>query len=291
MGDWTTLMALAGRYDAFLVDQFGVLLDGQGAYPAAPAALAALVATGKPVLMLSNSGKRSAPNMARLGQFGFAVEGTRGVLSSGEVAFRQIADDLASGRIAAGSPVWLHARDGDISAIDGLDLVQVSQPDKAAVIVIAGSQGDQLALEWYRERLLAPAQRGVPAYCTNPDLEMLSGGARYFGAGAIAALYAELGGPVRYIGKPWPLIYQVALRHLGQADPARVLCIGDSPAHDVRGGRDAGMATALVTGTGLHSGLAPDALENLCAQQGAVPDHYLTAFQWSDGVSDAALDV
>ena len=51
----------------FLVDQFGVLLDGQGVYDHARGVLDELHARGKAVLLISNSGKRSAANAARLG--------------------------------------------------------------------------------------------------------------------------------------------------------------------------------------------------------------------------------
>jgi HAD superfamily hydrolase (TIGR01459 family) len=281
MTELSTLPDLAARYDAFLVDQFGVLLDGTGAYPAAPAALSALAATGKPVLMLSNSGKRADPNAARLARLGFDVGATRGVLSSGEAAFRRLEDDIAQGRIAPGTPVWLHARDGDTSAVAGLDLTPVAHPDAAGLVILAGSQGDSLPLDWYRDALGGAAARGVPAFCTNPDLEMLTPTGTAFGAGAIAALYAEMGGPVTWIGKPHRPIYDIALDILGRPYPARVLCIGDSPAHDVAGGRGAGLATALVTRTGLHAGLDLDALRALCAAEGAVPDHVIPAFDWT----------
>jgi len=56
-----------------------------------------------------------------------------------------------------------------------------------------------------------------------------------------------------------------------------VLCIGDSPAHDVAGGRAAGHATALVR-TGLHADLSEAELLALCRAQAAVPDFVLPAF-------------
>ncbi len=65
-----TLHDLVDHYDAFLVDQFGVLLDGAGAYRHARAALDELYARGKRVLLISNSGKRSAANVGRLGRSG-----------------------------------------------------------------------------------------------------------------------------------------------------------------------------------------------------------------------------
>ncbi len=82
-----------------------------------------------------------------------------------------------------------------------------------------------------------------------------------FGAGRIAKLYRDMGGQVDEVGKPHPLIYRVAIEQLEAADTARVLCIGDSPAHDIRGAHAAGCKAALVR-TGIH---ADDPLELVLA--------------------------
>jgi HAD superfamily hydrolase (TIGR01459 family) len=269
-----TLPDLAEAHDAFLVDQFGVLLDGAAAYPWAPEALSWLAGTGKPVILLSNSGKRSTPNADRLERLGFSRGSFRLVLSSGEAAWM----DLSGRGLAAGTRVWLHSRDGDTSAIDGLGLREVAHPENAALLVLAGSRADEMTLADY-EGLLAPAARaGVPMLCTNPDLEMLTPGGRRPGAGRIATLYAELGGPVDYVGKPHPLIYSVARRLLDGIDPARVLCLGDSPAHDIAGGHAAGMRTALVR-TGLTGDVPDAALRDFClAEAGVLPDYVLARF-------------
>ena len=58
-------------YDAFLIDQFGVLIDGNTAYTGAVDALAHIAHIWKPVVILSNSGKRSEPNCDRVVSFGF----------------------------------------------------------------------------------------------------------------------------------------------------------------------------------------------------------------------------
>ena len=100
------------------------------------------------------------------------------------------------------------------------------------------------------------------------------------GAGRIAALYRELGGQVREIGKPHPLIYRVAVDRLGLSDTDRVVCIGDSPAHDIRGGRGAGFKTALVR-TGLHANEPLDLLLAAlpdCEQ----PDYVIPNFAFED---------
>jgi len=274
-----TLDDLAGRFDAFLVDQFGVLLDGTGAYRQAPAALARLAATGKPVILLSNSGKRAAANASRLQALGFARDSFRLVLSSGEAAFAALSRRIG-GSVPRGTGVWLHGRAGDDSQIDGLDLVRVATPAEAGLLLLAGSRAEEMTLEDYAA-LLRPA-RHVPMLCTNPDLEMLVARGVTFGPGRIAQEFAAMGGAVEWIGKPHPLIYAEAARLLPGIDPARVLCIGDSPVHDVAGGRAAGHATALVR-TGLCAGRSDADLRALCEAAGAVPDFVLAAFAFSIG--------
>lgn len=273
-----TLSALAAAHDAFLVDQFGVLLDGSGAYPYAPRALSRLAATGKPVILLSNSGKRAEANAARLLALGFARESFRLVLSSGEAAWRALGGRIGAG-LARGAKVWLHARDGGEDQIAGLDLVPVASPEAADLLLLAGSRGDVMGLAEYEALLRPAAKRGVPMLCTNPDLEMLTPAGLRFGAGRIAEGYAAMGGAVEWIGKPHPLIYAEAAALLPGIPAARILCIGDSPAHDVAGGQAAGHATALVR-TGLYAGLSDAALADLCQTAGARPDYLLPRFDF-----------
>src|SRR3546814_2072874 len=64
------LATLASRYDAFLLDQFGVLHDGSTVYPGVVACLEALQAAGKRTIILSNSGTLRAASMERLARLG-----------------------------------------------------------------------------------------------------------------------------------------------------------------------------------------------------------------------------
>lgn len=275
MSEATTFAALAGRFDAFLLDQFGVLVDGPRPYPFARRTLAALAERGKTVLILSNSGKRSAANVARLEALGFDRATFDTVLSSGEVAHAHLAREIGRA-LPEGPRVLLIARDGDASAIKGLGACRTGDPAEADLVLIAGSEGDVLPLAHYR-RLLAPAAaRRVPCLNTNPDMVMLTAGGPAFGAGRIAALYEELGGTVERIGKPFPAIYRAALERVPSG--ARVLAVGDSPAHDIRGGRAAGLATALVC-TGIHAGLGAAERAALCQEEDGVPDYIIPSLE------------
>lgn len=275
----TTLAVLAPQFDAFMIDQFGVLLDGNGAYPHASKTLAALAQMGKHVVLLSNSGKRAGPNESRLAKLGFDRASYSAVMSSGEVAFADITARIGHG-IAPQAAVWVHARDGDMSSVEGLALKLVEDAGRADLLVIAGCRADTFDLEQYRAWLTPAAKHKVPAFCTNPDMEMLTPNGKRFGAGAIAHLYEDLGGTVEWVGKPFPLIYRMAYDVLGQPDRARVLCIGDSPAHDIAGGQRAGFATALVR-TGLHADFSDMEVVAHCNAT-AVPDFIIPSFNLTE---------
>jgi HAD superfamily hydrolase (TIGR01459 family) len=270
------LRDLAAQFDVFILDQFGVLHDGTAPYPGAVEALSELKAAGKRSLLLSNSGKRSAPNEARLEKLGFVPGSWDHFLSSGEFAWRSLQNSL---RDRPGLRCLLVARDGDRSAVDGLPLVLTERGEDADIVLLSASEGDRYDLDHYRQLLGPAAARDVECLCTNPDKIMLTAGGPRFGAGRIADLYAEMGGPVTWIGKPFPDIYAAALAMLGNPDPARVVCVGDSIEHDIAGGGGVGLATALVTTGVLETASAGDR-ETLYVRHGARPDFLLQRFAW-----------
>lgn len=272
------LSAIAERYDAFLIDQFGVLRDGRGPYPGAADTLVKLKEAGKRIVILSNSGKRSAENDRRLVDLGFASGSWDWFLTSGEVAW-QILNREGGGTGGAPRKCLLVSRDGDLSPMRGLDLERTESGADADIVLLAGSEGDHYPLSLY-EALLAPAaKRGVPCLCTNPDKVMLTKAGTAFGAGRIAELYEELGGSVRWIGKPFADIYGFALDFLGDPDPTRVCAIGDSIEHDIAGAANAGLPSVLVT-TGILERASDEERSRLFAEHGAAPDFILPKFIW-----------
>ena len=270
------LSDLMDRYDAFLVDQFGVLLDGDGFYDFARVALDEIYARGKVVLLLSNSGKRSAQNAARLAAHGVSRATYLDVLTSGEIAHLEMTRRLGDG-LAPGARVWVETSDDSAHPLAGLDLVEIDTPEDADLLWIAGCRPAQRSLDDYAALLSRAAERRVPAICANPDTTMLTPGGGTFGAGQVAQVYTSLGGGVEWFGKPYAAIYEEALRRLGAVPPSRVLAIGDSPAHDVLGGSRAGLATALVR-TGVHEGDSEAELRTRFDALGVVPDVILPRF-------------
>jgi HAD superfamily hydrolase (TIGR01459 family) len=249
------LSMIADRFDAFLVDQFGVLHDGRRAFDGAADCLSRLRAAGKPVAILSNSGKRAAPNARRLAALGFGPELYDHLVTSGEVARALIAARLASGATRPGAATFVLASDDDRSTIEGVALTETGDPAAAELLLILGARPQDVARDAYA-RLLAPlAARRVPCICANPDLLMYVEDGVAFAPGAVAQDYAAAGGPVEWVGKPHPAIFRHGLGLLGFTAP-RVAMIGDSVAHDVEGAIATGCGWVLVAG-GVQSGEAP----------------------------------
>ena len=181
----TTLQALADRFDAFLIDQFGVLRNDEHAYPGANDALLYLKSRGKPVILLSNSGRDGDYNAERLVRLGFDRAGFDRFLTSGDTAF-----DILSRETAAGegrTRCLTVSSGGDRNLSDRLGFEPVEDAALADIVIISGSEAERISMDEYRRRLAPAAARGITCYCTNPDRHKLApGGTIAPGAGSIA---------------------------------------------------------------------------------------------------------
>lgn len=278
------LAQIEAHYDTYLVDQWGVLHDGQSAYPGAVDCLRRLMAAGKRVIICSNSGKRAADNAARLQRFGVDTDCYTELVTSGEVAWHMLRTGSGGGAAFAGKRCLLLQSDADANFAEGLPLPLVEQVAEAEFILLAGVD-DTKPPEFYRQVLDAAAQRGLPMLCANPDLTRLTPQGLQPGAGALAWRYEVAGGRVSYVGKPYPDIYAHCLRRAGGG---RALAVGDSLHHDVAGGHAAGIDTLLVLG-GVHAEefrVAQGPVERLgvirdiVGADGAIPDWVLSYFRW-----------
>jgi len=234
----TTLLDVAGCYDAVVFDQWGVLHDGSRAYPQAAGTLEALKDRGIPTAVLSNSGKRADLNLARICSMGFDKSWFSGVMSSGEALWQ----DIRSGVIPERTFFPVEARPGDCAVwAEGLGIELTVLDDAQAVLLMGLPDGEAL-----RDRmpLLRQAQgKGLPLYCSNPDLHSPRADGVVLAPGSLARAYGELGGRVTYYGKPYRPIFDAIA---AQFDGSRFLMIGDSMAHDILGAHAAGWDGVLI---------------------------------------------
>lgn len=256
------LQEIEGEYSAVIIDQYGVLHDGQTAFPGAIDVLSTFQAKQIPVVALTNSGKRAKTNEERLQRLGFPADLFKAVVSSGEIARDQLK------RLPRGSSILLIAREGENELIEGLDLTQAESGETVDMIVISAVEANRKSRADYAEILLPYARKKTPALLVNPDHLSIDGGFVTFGPGAVAEDYAHSGGPVEVLGKPARKMFSVALAALGNPAPNSVLMIGDSPHHDIGGAADTGLQTLLIR-EGVQSGL-----------EGVQPDYAMRRLAW-----------
>ncbi len=275
------IATLAERYDGFILDLWGVVHDGRAPYPGVADALARLKARGRRIAFLSNAPRRAHVVEAMLTGMGLDRALWDATVTSGELAWRSLRDSPPGPRALHIGP------ERDLSTVEGLGIALVADPAAADWVLNTGpdpERGNEAA-EPYRALLAACAVRGLPMLCVNPDRHVMIGARRVICAGALADLYAELGGPrATEIGKPDPAAYPPVLAALGLADRTRVVAIGDSPHTDLAGAQAAGLdAVWALTGLAAHAhGVAPDPaqLARAAAAEGVRPIAALTALRW-----------
>ncbi len=271
----TRLTEIAPRFGAVVLDQWGVLHDGTRPYPGALTAVAALQAAGVRLAILSNSGRRAAPNAAQIADMGFGRGLFEVVMTSGEALWQ----DIAGGRVKARRLCAIARTPGDAAEwAAGLDVTLTDRVEDAEAILLMGLPDDADPAD--HDAALADARaRRLPVLCTNPDrASPRAGGVTVTSPGTLAHAHAAAGGLVRFYGKPHLPVFRAVETALG-LPPAQLLMVGDSLEHDIAGAHAAGWASAFVEG-GLHraafAGSAPDTLARLAAAEAApMPDFHL----------------
>lgn len=281
------LHELADRYDGYIVDMWGVMHDGARPYPGACETLRALKARGKRIVMLSNAPRRAAATAERSARVGVTRDLYDHLMSSGEETWQALKTRGDPWYAALGRRVLLFAAEYDRAFLAGLGLEEAATPEDADFLVVTGAASDETVAD-YEVRLAAAAAAGIPMVCANPDLEVIHAGRREICAGALALRYEQLGGTVRYHGKPHPSVYLTCFDLLELRDRCRILAIGDSLRTDVAGAQGVGIDSLLVTG-GIHAeelGAAagerpdPEMLARICARAGERPAAAIPHLVW-----------
>ena len=244
---------ISDSYVGFIIDQWGVLHDGNHAFEGVVDCLQQLQDRKKFVIILSNSGKRAEDNALRLTELGIPPSLYNVLLTSGEMTWNGLNEQKDGFFKGIGKKCLLISRGGDRSIVDGLDIQVVDQAKDANFLIISGSDAPEKTLEDYEPILRDAARYSLKAICANPDSLGVMKGQNIMGPGTIAARYKDFGGVVEYIGKPHQPIFNECIRMLQQKEiyPGQTVVIGDTMAHDILGGSLVNIDTCLVK-RGLH---------------------------------------
>ncbi len=272
--NWTVpqvagLEALSSQYDGYIIDLWGTVHDGVSPYPGALECLRALRTAGKRVVLLSNAPRPAAVIAAQLEGFGVDRGLYHGVMTSGEETHRQMTARTDPWFARLGGRVLHIGGVHDLGLYEGLDIQRVSDVGMADFVMNTGPDLERgvASLDPYLPELRACLARNLPMICANPDRVVVKGGNRQICAGALAAFYAEQGGDVRWIGKPYPGVYQPVFDML-DVPRARVLAIGDALGTDIKGAAAVGVDSLWILG-GIHQEMIGDDMALATAEANA----------------------
>ena len=237
------------KYDAFILDIWGVLMDGLQPYPGATDCLQKLRACNKKIVLLSNAPRQAHIVAEKLESIGIASTLYDYILSSGEatrLALSKRPDGILRG---LGNTYYYIGPDRDRGLLDGLSYATSKDLKTSNFILATGPLNDTDVLSSYDELLQKSCNLRLPMVCANPDhLVVRQNGERLLCAGAIADHYEKLGGQVVYFGKPHKEIYSICLAQLTAFSKNNILAVGDTLQTDIKGAQDFGLATTLVVG-------------------------------------------
>ncbi len=244
---------ISGQYDAAFVDLWGCMHNGVKALPDAVAAMQAYRAAGGVVVLVTNSPRPWDSVARQINGLGVPDNAWDAIATSGDSA------RAAMFRGIVGEKIWFMGespRDDDffkpLKIIDNPVNIQKVALEDAEGIVCCGPFDPMADVDVNRPEFLYAKQKGLKLLCANPDIIVDRGEVREWCAGALAALYTEMGGESLYFGKPHPPIYDLARRRLAAltnapSDP-RIIAIGDGIGTDVLGGVQEDLDVLFISG-------------------------------------------
>jgi HAD superfamily hydrolase (TIGR01459 family) len=280
------IAGIAERYDAYVLDLWGVVHDGQAPYPGVLDALAALRARGKRIVFLTNAPRRAWFIDAMLARMGVERGLYDETMSSGEASWRMLRDRTHPFFAGFGRRAFHIGPERDLSVIEEGVAELVPTPEEAEFLLNTGPEAERhgaTSAEPYRPVLERCLRQKLPMVCVNPDRAVMVAGERLICAGALADIYLEGGGAVIEIGKPDPAVYGPVMEALGNPPRERVLAVGDTPHTDLAGAKAVGIdslwAMTGLAGDAYGPNPDPKVLARDAAHHGVTPIAALRSFR------------
>ncbi len=214
---------IANDFDLFYIDIWGVLHNGIKLNEDAVHVLSELDNLGKEYVLLTNAPRPNSDVIKFLGKLGLNDKKSSKVYTSGQGSLNYLSNEKKNLKFFHLGP------ERDFNLFKNFKSLKQSKVEEADYIICTGLFDEHENLEFYKN-FLSPFMH-LDMVCTNPDLIVDRGDVTEYCAGSIAKVFEELGGKVKYFGKPYSLVYEKSINHKNKS----VLCIGDNLNTDIKG--------------------------------------------------------
>ena len=238
MNDVKTILGLKEiykKYDVFLLDQWGVMHDGNKGYINAIDCIKMLVQEKKTLIIISNSSKRKNNTISKLDKLGFNKDDFIEVMTSGEMMWQSLYNENHLETKNLGKNCF-HISDETNEEgrqyVKGLKNFNFVSNIAEADFILACTPFNKFKVIDFLPLLTEAKKNRLPFLCANPDYDTIEGNSHkdIFCMGTIAEVFKKL----KKISK------------------TKILAVGDSLYHDIRGARNFGIDSLLITSTGIH---------------------------------------
>jgi len=239
-----SLESLADQYDCFIFDIYGVIYDGASLLQKTIDFIGHLRKMQKAICFLSNSQRHSPLVLEELGACGFSLDKKEEAFTSGDYfrGFLKSNPEFKTQHLfyTLGEPKHL----GD----EGLKFTTDSK--QASCIIFTLSTTNPEELNDYDSEIQVAFDHGCTSICINPDITAPNAEKIIYTPGYFAKKYEDLGGKVRYFGKPHREIYDFFIGDFlnkKKINKEKTLAIGDSINTDIKGAIAFGVDSLLLS--------------------------------------------
>tara|TARA_B100000674_G_C37905534_1_gene945975 strand:- start:577 stop:1413 length:837 start_codon:yes stop_codon:yes gene_type:complete len=271
-----SISEIVNKYENYIIDQWGVMHNGEIAYKHAIETIDYLEKKNKNLFIISNSSKRQKSSKNKLPKLGFNEKSFVNVLTSGEMIWHTINKKYSQLEYKKKCfHIYDETKEDGLLYREGLNLSFVDKIDYADFILACTPFSKMQPID-YIPILDKGIDKNLVMYCANPDFETVekNNSQNIFCMGAIAELYKKMGGQVIVQGKPEKDIYVEATLPI-KLDKTKTIAVGDSIFHDIKGANNFSVDSILVK-SGIHKDL--ENIKMLCKNHQIEPTYLIQNF-------------
>ena len=262
------LRSIVAEYDLFFIDIWGVLHNGLNLFQNSVEVLEKLEKIKKKYVLLTNAPRPNLTVIEYLKKMGLDEKKAQQVYTSGQAALDQLKNMNSKSFFHIGPP-----RDFDL--FKTFENQKVEKIESCDFLLCTGLFDDhESELLFYEKLLLGHIKKKM--ICTNPDLVIDRGEKREFCAGTVAKIFENLGGQVKYFGKPYPEVYEKAFNNL---QGKKVICIGDNLNTDIKGANIQNFDSLLIN-NGIHKNEISNGIKELTKKYNVNVNYTQTELKW-----------
>ena len=261
------LKKIADNFDLYNIDIWGVLHNGIKLNEDAVDVLSKLDDMGKEYVLLTNAPRPNSDVITFLKKLGLDEKKSSKVYTSGQGSLNYLNNEKKGAKFFHIGPLR------DFGLFNNFKSLKQEKIKNADYLLCTGLFDENQELEFYKDILSSHKDKEM--ICTNPDLIVDRGKIREYCAGSVAKVYEELGGKVKYFGKPYPMIYQTS----SNPENKKVLCIGDNLNTDIKGSNIQNFDSLFIL-NGIHKNENQNELNKLFEKYGVNVNYIQEKLKW-----------